>query len=139
MGCLTPKNATNTSKIQKIIVGSIYCKPNSKKKTLLYDHISNVYSQMYSKYKRGLQWILCGDTNDLKLEPILHINSKFKQVVQNPTRMNPPRILDPIITTLSNYYQLPQCLSPLEADHDSNGKPSDHMMVVMEPISVMNN
>lgn len=49
------------------------------------------------------------------------------------TRMIPPRVLDPIITTLSNYYQLPQCLSPLEADHDSNGKPSDHMMVVMEP------
>ena len=50
--------------------------------------------------------------------------------------MNPPRIFDPIITTLSDYYQLPKCLPPLDADPDSNGKPSDHMMVEMEPVSI---
>ena len=34
---------------------------------------------------------------------------------------------------------MPECLPPLDADPDSNGKPSDHMMVVMSPLSVMNN
>ena len=60
-------------------------------------------------------------------------------MVQDFTRLNPPRILGPIITTLSDYYQLPKCLPPLDADPLSNGKPSDHMMVVMEPLSVINN
>ena len=85
-----------------------------------------------------MHWIISGDTNDLNLEPILQLNSKLKQVVQNPTRLDPPRILDPIITTLSDYYQMPECLAPLDADPDSNGKPSDHLMVVMEPVSQIN-
>ena len=136
---MTPKVVTNDSKIQKIIIASIYCKPNSRKKSLLLDHIAQVYSQMNKKYKKGLHWILCGDTNDLKLEPILHMNHKLKQVVQNPTRLNPPRMLDPIITTLSSYYQIPEVLDPLEADSGSNGKPSDHKMVVMSPITKIDN
>ena len=86
-----------------------------------------------------MHWILCGDTNDLKLDSILDLNSIFCQMVQNPTRLNPPRILDPIITTLSGYYQKPICLPPLDADPDKNGKPSDHLMVVMPPISVIEN
>ena len=136
---LTPKNVSNMSKIQKIIVASIYCKPDSRKKSLLLDHIAQVYSLMSSKFRNGLHWILCGDTNDLKLDSILDLNSNFSQVVQNPTRLNPPRILDPIITTLSGYYQQPICLPPLDPDPDKNGKPSDHLMVVMPPISVIDN
>ena len=42
---LTPKNCTTASQIKKIAVGSIYCKPNSREKTLLLDHIAQVYSQ----------------------------------------------------------------------------------------------
>ena len=92
---------------------------------------------MNSKYKKGLHWIIAGDTNDLKLESILQLNSNLKQVVQLPTRLNPPRILDPIITSLSSYYQVPKCLPPL--DPESNGKPSDHQMVTMTPISMVDN
>ena len=36
---LTPKNVTNASKIQKNFVASIYSKPDSRKKSLLLDHI----------------------------------------------------------------------------------------------------
>ena len=136
---LTPRNVTNASKIQKIVVASVYCKPDSRKKSLLLDHIAQVYNILSAKYNRGLHWIICGDTNDLRLEPILMLNPNFKQVVRNFTRMNPPRILDPIITTLSAFYQVPQCLPPLDPDPDSNGKPSDHMMVVMPPITMINN
>ena len=136
---LTPKKTTNDSKIKKIIVGSIYSKPDSRKKSVLLDHIAQVYNLLSSKFKEGLHWLLCGDTNDLKLDEILSLNSNLKQVVQTPTRLNPPRILDPIITSMSDYYQLPVCLPPLDADPDSNGKPSDHLMVVMSPVSVLNN
>ena len=136
---LTPKNVSNASNIHKIVVASIYSKPDSRKKSVLLDHIAEVYNLLNAKYKKGLHWILCGDTNDLKLDPILMLNSKLKQVVQNFTRLNPPRILDPIITTLSSFYQVPVCLPPLDSDPDLDGKPSDHMMVVMSPISVINN
>ena len=136
---LTPKNVSNASKIQKVVVGSIYSKPDSRKKSILLDHISQVYNLLSSKFKKGLHWILCGDTNDLKLDSILELNSNLQQCVQNPTRLRPPKILDPIITTLSGYYQLPECLPPLDADPDSNGKPSDHLMVFMSPLSVVNN
>jgi exonuclease III len=82
---LTPKNISSSSKIQKIVVGSIYSKPDSRKKSILLDHIAEVYNYLCSKYNRGLHWIICGDTNDLKLDSILHLNKSFKQVVQNPT------------------------------------------------------
>ena len=136
---LTPKNVNNSSKIQKIIVGSIYSRPDSRKKTVLLDHIAQVYSVLSAKYKQGVHWIICGDTNDLKLDNILVLNSTLKQVVQNPTRLNPPKILDPIITTLSGLYQVPECLPPLDSDPDKDGRPSDHLMVLMSPICVINN
>lgn len=98
-----------------------------------------MYNQLCSKFNKGLHWIICGDTNDLKLDAILHLNKSFKQFVQDPTWLDPPRILDPIITTLSNFYQVPKCLPPLNTDPTSLGKPSDHLMVVMEPISEINN
>ena len=136
---LTPRNVNAASKIQKIVVGSIYCKPDSRKKSLLLDHIAEVFHSMSAKYKKGLHWLICGDTNDLKLESILHLSPSLKQVVQNSIRLDPPRMLDPIITTLSNFYQEPECLAPLDSDPDRNGKPSDHLMVVMRPITVINN
>ena len=114
-------------------MASIYCKPDSRKKTELLDHIAQVYGHLSSKYQKGLHWILSGDTNDLKLDSILMLNSKMCQAVQSPTRLNPPRILDPIITTLSDFYQMPDCLSPLEAD-ENKGVASDHLMVVMKPL-----
>ena len=131
---LTPKEIDSTSKVQKIAVASIYSRTGSKKKSLLLDHIAQVYGLLSAKYERGLHWILCGDTNDLKIEPILHMNLNLKQVVKDPTRLNPPKILDPIITTLADFYQKPECLAPLQADENTNGVASDHKMVVMEPL-----
>ena len=101
---LTPKEVTANSKVQKIVVGSMYCKPGSRKKTLMLDHIAQVYGQMSAKHSKGLHWILAGDTNEMKLDSILHLNSKFRQVVQDPTRLDPPKILDPILTTLADFY-----------------------------------
>ena len=100
---LTPKNVTSASKIQKIAVCSIYSKPDSKTKTKLLDHISFAYN-VSTKFQTGLHFILAGDTNDLKLDTILQLDPRMNQLVKGITRLDPPRMLDPILTTLGPYY-----------------------------------
>ena len=136
---ITPKNVQSDSKIQKIVLGAVYSKPYSKKKTITLDHISDVFNLMSVKYMKGLHFIISGDTNDLKLDQILQLSPKMNQVVKDFTRLNPPRILDPIITTLGQYYQKPLVLPPLDPDPDKNGKPSDHKIVKMKPINTIEN
>ena len=84
-------------------------------------------------------WCICGDFNDLKTDSILHLSSKLKQVVTQPTRQNPPAILDQIITDLHSYYQTPVCDVPLQVDDDKIGSDSDHFMVQFEPLTTINN
>ena len=136
---LTPRNITSESTIKKIVVGSLYCKPGSKKKTALLDHISEVYHMINKLYKQSVHWILAGDFNELKTGKILEISPNLRQVVTFPTRYNPPAILDKIITSLHKYYQVPDIKPPLDNDPDKNGKPSDHTIVEMKPISSINN
>ena len=136
---LTPKNTTNNSKIQKIACCSFYSKPNSRKKSLLLDHISDTFNILSTKYGKGLEFIIAGDANDLNLKPILNLNPRFQQIVRDWTRMNPPALLDPIITTLSSYYQVPECLEPLDADPGTGGAKSDHKIVVARPINIIDN
>ena len=80
----------------------------------------------------------CGDSNDLKLDAILNLSPQMKQVVTLPTRLNPPRILDPIMTTLSKYYQTQICLKPLDADQGTGGAASDHLCVKFSPVKAAN-
>ena len=140
---LTPKNVSTDSKIQKIACATIYCKPNSKHKSDLIDHMAEAYNILSTKYQRGLHFLIAGDTNDLNLTPILNLSPNLLQIVKKPTRIDPvtcvEAILDPIITSLGAYYQTAQCLPPLDPDPESNGKPSDHMIVVIRPISSINN
>ena len=134
---MTPTNTTVSSIVKKIAIASIYSKPSSKKKTLLLDHISETYHLLCSKFQSGLHFIMAGDTNDLRLDPILNLSPQLIQVVNTPTRNG--AILDPIITTLSKFYQSPVCLPPLDPDPDKTGAPSDHKIVFMEPINSINN
>ena len=140
---LTPKNATSKSKIQKIACASVYCKPGSKHKTDLLDHIAEAYNILSTKYQKSLPFIIAGDTNELNLTPIINLSPNLHQIVKTSTRVDPVRgveaILDPVITTLTPYYQTPQCLPPLDSDPDKNGKPSDHRIVVVRPITSINN
>ena len=46
---LTPKNITHDSRIQKIACCAVYSKPNSNKKSLLLDHISEAYIILSTK------------------------------------------------------------------------------------------
>ena len=137
-GILTPKNVSNSSKIKKIIVASFYCKPGSKKKKILLDHISEVYHFLSSKYKDSY-WMIGADKNELKIEAILSLDHNLKQCVDVPTRQNPPAIIDIFITDLHKYYKKPICEDPLEVDSDKSGSPSDHFMVFIEPINAVKN
>ena len=91
------------------------------------------------KYGRGLHFLLAGDTNELKLDSILHLSPNFVQIVKDWTRMDPPAILDPVIMTLANFYQEALCLEPLDADPDKKGVKSDHRIVIVRPINTINN
>ena len=126
------------SKIQKIMVGSFYSKPNSKAKRKLLDHISEseVYHMMHSRFKTGLYFIFGADCNELKLDDILNLSPHLKQVVDKPTHND--KILDPIITDLHTYYQNPIIEKPLEADSDSDSA-SDHKMVLLVPLNTVDN
>ena len=136
---ISPKTKTSDSQIKRIAVCSLYSKPNSRKKSLLLDHINQAFHLISTKYGDGLHFIIAGDTNDLKLDNILNLSHNMKQLVVDMTRLNPPALLDPIISTLGCYYQRPTCLPPLDPDPDSNGTPSDHLIVLMKPITTLNN
>ena len=90
---------------------------------------------MSARYNRGLYFIFGADSNDLRLGPILALNPKFKQCVTEPTHNL--SILDPIITDLHPFYQVPIVMEPLEADTET-GEMSDHKMVLMKPLNTIN-
>ena len=136
---LTPNNVTNDSRIQKIACCAVYSKPDSRKKKELLDHMSDAFNILSTKYGRGLHFVIAGDTNDLKLDSILSLSPSFRQIVKDWTRLDPPALLDPIITTLHSFYQTPICLPPLDSDPDKNGSKSDHRIVLAKPINVINN
>ena len=136
---LTPTNTRHDSMVQKIACCAVYCKPGSKRKTLLLDHIADAFNILSSKYGRGLHFLIAGDTNDLNLDPIISLSPNLRQIVTSYTKMSPPAILDPVITTMSKFYQEPVCLEPLDVDEDKNGSKSDHRIVVVRPINSINN
>ena len=133
---ITPKGIQCDSLIQKIVCGSVYHTTAARSQAPLLDHITDVYNILTTKYPRGLHWILAGDFNRVKLDTILNLDPRLKQIVQSPTRLNPNAILDPIIMTLNTYYQIPKCLPPLDADDGETQ--SDHLIVFAEPLSSNN-
>ena len=119
-------------------VASVYYTKKTKARDFI-DHICEAYNILMSKYGQGLQFIISGDMNRLNINPILALSPNLVQVVGIPTRKNPDAILDKIITTLSKFYLPPTSLPPLDNDVEGNGKPSDHLIIVMRPISETEN
>ena len=102
-----------------------------------------MYNVLNTKYGKGLYWCIAGDTNQIKLDPILHLSTNLKSVVTEPTRINHKNskkssILDNIITDLHKWYQKPILLPPIAAD-PGQGKPSDHLTVVYKPLTPLMN
>ena len=128
---ITPKKRS-CNKFQYIAICSVYYRgPKSTKKKELFDHIAETFHLLSAKYGSNIQFIIAGDTNRLNLSPILNLSSNLKQVVKTPTRLNPDAILDPMITTMWKYYQEPVTKPPINQNEGSNGKPSDHLVVLI--------
>ena len=140
---LTPKDVTRNCKVQKIACAAIYSKPGSRHKTDLLDHISEVFNVLSAKFEKGLHFCIAGDTNELNLNPILSLSPSFVQIVTKPTRIDPKTnigsVLDPVIMTLSQYYQEPLSLDPLDPDPDKDGTKSDHRIVLVKPTNLIDN
>ena len=114
---ITPKSINKDTTIQSIALCSFYSRPNSRLKTQLLDHINQAFHIISTKCKRGF---LAADSNDLKFDNILNLSPQMRQMAKGITRLNPPRMLDPIFTTLHPYYQEPKIFPPLDPDPDSN-------------------
>ena len=132
---LTPKENKGNSMVKKIALCCFYSPPKSNTRFNLIDHICGSFHLLSAKYGQGLHFILAGDANDMKLDNILQLSPGLRQVVRDYTRMNPPALLDPIVTSLANYYQTPMCLTPLGPDEESSCVESDHKIVLMNPIN----
>ena len=140
---ISPKQFNQTSKIQHIACAAIYSKPGSHHKTDMLNHLSDAFKIVSTKFGRGVHFKIAGDTNELRLKPIIDLSPNFVQTVKIPTRVDKTTgkeaMLDPIITTLSKYYQEAQVLQPLDSDPEKKGKPSDHKIVKVLPISSFQN
>ena len=118
-----------------MVLASLYYSSKLTKKGMLIDHFSETYHSLCARYGSDLTFIISGDTNRLNLKQILSLSKDLKQVVDVPTRQNPDAILDKIITNIPALYQSPFTLPPLDNDEGQSGKPSDHLIVCMRPIS----
>ena len=140
---LTQKNVNQSSKNQHIVCAAINSKPGSRKKSELLDHISLALNILNVKYGRGPHFVLAGDTNELRLKPILDMTSNLVQIVNKPTRTykftGNTAMFNLVIMTMSQYYQEPEILAPLDSDSDKNGTASDHNIVKVKPISTIDN
>ena len=129
------KHMKSNSKFKNIIICSYYyAGPHASSKTALYDHMIESLNLLSAKYGPKVEFILCADSNRLDLSPISDFLSELKQVVKVPTRLDPPAILDTILTTLSEYYEDPVTKPPIMNDISTRGKPSDHLLVLWRPI-----
>ena len=132
---IMPKSSHRKSSTKIIIVASIYYRgPKSTKKAELFDHIAQSFHLLSAKYGHDAQFLIAGDTNRLSLSPITDLSPRLKQLVKVPTRLNPDAILDPIISTLGKWYLEPVTKPPINADEGGKGKPSDHLVVLMQPL-----
>ena len=132
---MSPKQSSPQNKIKYIAVASFYYRgPKSTKKDELFDHICESFHLLSAKYGPDIQFLIMGDANRLNLSPITNLSPRMKQEVKVPTRLNPLVILDPILTTLGKWYQSPITKPPIDAN-PGNGKKSDHLIVMMEPLA----
>ena len=132
---LTPKRKLQGTRINHIVVASVYYSSTQTSRVAFLDHISESYHALCSNYGSDLKFIIGGDVNRLNIKPILNLSAGLTQMVKVPTRKNPDAILDIIITNISALYEQPYTLQPLENDEDKSGVPSDHLIVIMKLIS----
>ena len=125
-----------SKKFKNIAICYLYYRgPKSTKKQELFDHVAETFHYLSARFGTNMEFIIAGDTNRLNLSPILNLSPRLEQKVKVPTRLNPDVTLDPIITTLGKYYLDAVTKPPINPDNADTGRPSDHLVVLMRPLS----
>ena len=132
----SPLIVTPHHKVKKIIVASIYVSPRSKFKEQTVEHIIQSLHYLRSLHDNEVSFLIGGDLNKLKIEPILDSYGALKQLISVPTRKS--ATLENIITDLCNIYHPPTTLPPLQVDEGKKGADSDHQVIVFAPMSNLN-
>ena len=132
---LKPLNPTDL--VENIAMAAIYVSPSSKFKTATINHIIDTLHIIRAQYDNKVNFLIGGDLNQLKIEQILDAYGSLRQIISFGTRKS--AILEKVITDLHTLYQPPRCLPPLQVDAHSEGKDSDHNIIVLAPILMTEN
>ena len=127
---VTPRH---TSSLKILIICGLYSKPNSRKKTILSDHISMNFFLLKTKYPEA-KFLCLGDFNCYKPDHILLLSAQLRQLVHYTTHGD--KIIDLIITDMHTWYHPPTpepCLLP---DDQDSAAPSDHLGSLLVPRAV---
>ena len=128
------KVAPRFKSIMKILfICGIYSKPNSRKKTVLSDHISMNYHLLKMKFPDA-KFLFLGDFNCYKPDHILLLSPQLRQLVHYGTHGEKP--IDLIITDMHTLYHPPLPNHYLLPDHPAEAAPSDHLGNLMLPRSI---
>ena len=98
----TPVSSTAHHKVKKIAIGTFYVSPRSVFKEATIDHIIENIHFLRSKFDNEIHFLLGGDLNRLKIEPIMDSYGALKQVISTGTRKG--AILENLITDLHSFY-----------------------------------
>ena len=132
----TPVSSTVHHKVKIIAIGTFYVSPKSVHKEATIDHIIENIHFLRSRYDNEIHFLLGGDLNRLKIEPILDSYGALQQVVSTGTRNG--ATLENIITDLHSFYHPPTTLPPLQVDEEKKGADSDHQVVIFAPLANSN-
>ena len=119
--------------LKLLIVCSIYSKPNSRKKTILSDHLSMNYYLLKMRFPEA-KFLFLGDFNCYRPDVILHLSPQLRQLVHYNTHGEKP--IDLVITDMHTWYHPPQPCDPLLPDQPASAAPSDHLGNLLLPRSV---
>ena len=126
-----PKNSEQSSKVNKIAVGSYYISPKSKHKQDTIDNIVENIHQIRAQYDNDVRFLIGGDFNKTDFRDVLDCYGALQQVVTQPTRKNSS--LEILLTDMATLYHPVSTIEPLECDEDKIGEDSDHRIVVFAP------
>ncbi|CAH1270933.1 Hypp4516 [Branchiostoma lanceolatum] len=109
-----------------IYLGILYHPPSANDRHLQYEtcqYLIHALDELQKKTPNAVIIFLCGDFNNLPLQPLLTNHPEMKQVVTKPTRGD--ATLDLIITNTYNHYHEPEIVAPLAN--------SDHNCIIWKP------
>ena len=121
------------SVLKILIICGIYSKPNSRKKTILSDHISMNYHLLKMKHPDA-KFLFLGDFNCYKPDDILLLSPQLRQLVHYGTHGD--KSLDLIVTDMHNLYHPPLASHYLQPDQPAEAAPSDHLGNLLIPRSI---